>query len=149
MIRNIARAALLAMALAAGSCDDRAQYGTAEEAKAMLERAAEAVKRDKDKALEMFNRSGGEFHDRDLYVFCANVSDSVETAHPTHKGQKLTEAKDANGFAFGEAIMNSAVEGEIHEVADVWPRPGSDTPEDKVTYVTRAGDQVCAVGYYK
>jgi Single Cache domain 2 len=149
MIHNIARAALFGMVLAAGACDDHAQYGTAEQAKAMLERAVAAVKQDKDKALEMFNSPGGEFHDRDLYVFCANVSDAIETAHPTHKGKKLTDAKDANGFAFGEAIMNGAVEGEIREITYLWPRPGSDTPEEKVTYFTQVGDQVCAVGSYK
>jgi hypothetical protein len=31
----------------------------------------------------------------------------------------------------------------------MWPRPGKDEPVQKVTYVTKAGDQVCAVGYYK
>jgi hypothetical protein len=33
-----------------------AQYGTAEEAKAMLDRAVSAVKEDKAKALEMLNK---------------------------------------------------------------------------------------------
>jgi hypothetical protein len=36
-----------------------AQYGTAEEAKAMLERAVAAVKEDKAKALDMFNEGNG------------------------------------------------------------------------------------------
>jgi hypothetical protein len=31
----------------------------------------------------------------------------------------------------------------------MWPRPGSTDPVKKVSYVTRVGDQVCAVGYYK
>jgi signal transduction histidine kinase len=83
-----------------------------------------------------------------LYVFCANASDGIETAHPTHKGQKLSDIKDANGFAFGEEIMN-ATEGKISEVTYMWPRPGSDTPIEKVTCVTKIGDQICAVGYYK
>ena len=36
-----------------------AQFGTAEEAKAMLERAVAAVKEDKAKAPDMFNRGEG------------------------------------------------------------------------------------------
>jgi hypothetical protein len=36
-----------------------AQFGTAEEAKAMLDRAAAAVKEDKAKALDMFNKGRG------------------------------------------------------------------------------------------
>ena len=48
---------------------------TADEAKAMLMKAVAAVKADKAKALDMFNKGEGGFLDRDLYVFCANVSD--------------------------------------------------------------------------
>jgi hypothetical protein len=38
-----------------------AEYGTADEAKAMLERAVAAVKEDKAKALDMFNKAEGGF----------------------------------------------------------------------------------------
>jgi Single Cache domain 2 len=122
--------------------------GTAEEARAMLERAIDAVKADKVKALEAFNAADGGFRDRDLYVFCVNASDGAETAHPTHKGTKITDLKDANGFAFGEAIMETAEDGEIKEVAYMWPRPDSEEPAKKITYVTKVDDQICAVGYY-
>ena len=59
------------------------QYGTPEEAKAMLEKAVAAVKQDKAKALDMFNKGEGGFKDRDLYVSCANASDGIVTAIPT------------------------------------------------------------------
>jgi hypothetical protein len=42
------------------------QNGTAAEAKAMLLRAAAAVKADKAKALDLFNKGEGGFVDRDL-----------------------------------------------------------------------------------
>ena len=42
-----------------------ADFGTAEEAKAMLERAVAAVKEDKAKALDLFNNGEGGFKDRD------------------------------------------------------------------------------------
>ena len=57
-----------------------ADFGTAEEAKAMLEKAVAAVKEDKAKALDMFNKGEGGFKDRDLYVWCANASDGIVTA---------------------------------------------------------------------
>jgi hypothetical protein len=67
-------------------------YGTSEEAKAMLEKAVAAVKQDKAKALDMFNKGEGGFKDRDLYVFCANASDGIMTAHPYgYKGKHLQE----------------------------------------------------------
>ena len=63
--------------------------------------------------------------------------------------RKITDAKVVNGLAFGEEIMRTATEGKISEVAYMWPRPDSDTPVQKVTFVTKAGDQICGVGYYK
>ena len=58
--------------------------GTADEARAMLMKAMAAVKADEAKALEMVNKGEGGFRDRDLYVFCANVSDGtiVATGNP-------------------------------------------------------------------
>ncbi len=149
MLRKLAFAGLCAAALSASALAETAEFGTAAEARAMLEKAVAAVKADKTEALAMFNSEEGGFRDRDLYVFCVNASDGIETAHPTHKGMKLTEMKDVNGFAFGEAIMATAKDGEIGEVTYMWPRPNSDTPAEKVTFVTKVEDQVCAVGYYK
>ena len=68
-----------------------AEYGTADEAKAMLERAVAAVKEDKAKALDMFNNGENGFKDRDLYVWCANASDGIVTAHPYNKGKQLRD----------------------------------------------------------
>lgn len=74
-----------------------ADYGTADEGKAMLERAVAAVKEDKAKALDMFNKGEGGFKDRDLYVFCANTSDGIPQRIPTSKVNicKTSRAKRA------------------------------------------------------
>ncbi len=125
------------------------EFGTSAEAKAMLEKAVAAVKADKAKALEAFNKGTDGFKDRDLYPFCANAADGVFTAHPKLVGKSLKELKDKDGKALGEAIIASAKEGAIAEVDYKWPRPGSDAPVQKVSFTTRIGDQVCAVGYYK
>ena len=127
-----------------------AQFGTAEEAKAMLERAVVAVKEDKTKALDMFNEGEGGFKDRDLYVFCANASDGILTAHPYgQKGKLLQDIEGRHGAAFGKEIMQEATEGTTKEVTYWWQRPGSDKPLQKTAFYTKAGDQICGVGYYK
>ena len=127
-----------------------AEYGTADEAKAMLERAVAAVKEDKAKALDMFNKGEGGFKDRDLYVFCANASDGILTAHPyVQRGKLLQDIEGKHGAAFGKEIMQNATEGTIKEVTYWWPRPGSDKPVEKTSFYTKAGDQICGVGYYK
>jgi len=96
----IVAAAMLTLCLAAYA--HAAQYGTADEARAMLDKAVAAVKQDKTKALDMFNKGEGGFKDRDLYVFCANASDGVITAHPTHKGEQLADIKGKKGFRSGK-----------------------------------------------
>jgi hypothetical protein len=149
MLRKLVLAGIYAVALSTAASAQTAQSGTAEEARAMLEKAVVAVKADKTKAIDMFNKGEGGFRDRDLYVFCANASDGVETAHPTHKGEKLKDVKDVNGFAFGEQMMRTATEKQISEISYMWPRPSSDTPVQKVTFFTKVGDQICGVGYYK
>ena len=126
-----------------------ADYGTAEEAKAMLERAVAVVNEDKAKALDMFNKGEGGFKDRDLYVYCANASDGIYTAHPTHKGKQLKDVVGKKGYPLGKEIMEKATEGKISEITYWWPRPGSDKPLEKHTFFTKVGDQICAVGYYK
>jgi hypothetical protein len=132
--------------------------GTAKEAKAMLMKAVDAVKADRAKALDMFNKKGeGGFLDRDLYVFCINVSDgkSVAVGNPNAKqtlGVDSRTLKDASGKVFGMEVLAATQkpEGEITEVSYVWPRPGADkTPVAKVSLVTRVGDLGCGVGYYK
>jgi signal transduction histidine kinase len=123
-------------------------FGTAAEAKAMLERAVAALKADKADALAKFAKGEGGFKDRDLYPFCGGP-DGNFTAHPKLTGKSLKELKDKAGKPLGQDIYASAKEGVISEVSYMWPRPDGAEPVQKVSFVTRVGDQVCAVGYYK
>jgi signal transduction histidine kinase len=125
-----------------------AEFGTAAEAKAMLEKAVVEVKMDKAAALAKFAKGEGGFKDRDLYPFCGGP-DGNFTAHPTLTGKSLKDLKDKGGKALGEEMYKVAQEGAMNEVAYMWPRPGSTDPVQKVSYVTKVGDQVCAVGFYK
>lgn len=123
-------------------------FGTADEAKAMLEKAVTAVKADKAGALEKFTKGEGGFKDRDLYPFCGGT-DGNFSAHPKLVGQSMKALKDKAGKVVGEEFYGSAAEGKVSEVSYMWPRPGSDTPVEKVGFVTKVADQVCVVGYYK
>ncbi|ABD87827.1 cache domain-containing protein [Rhodopseudomonas palustris] len=124
------------------------EFGTADEAKAMLNKAAAAVKADKTTALAQFAKGEGGFKDRDLYPFCGGP-DGLFTAHPTLTGKSLKELKDKTGKALGQEIYATAKEGDVKEVSYMWPRPGQTDPVQKVSFVTKVGDQTCAVGYYK
>jgi signal transduction histidine kinase len=149
MFRNVAFAAIYVAVLVFLTAALAADYGTADEARAMLDKAVAAVKADKAKALDMFQKGESGFKDRDLYVWCANASDGILTAHPTYKGKELRDIEGKHGAPFGQEIMQKASEGTINEVTYWWPRPGSDKPLEKITFYTKTGDQICGVGYYK
>jgi hypothetical protein len=159
MIRRFAIAATSAAALTLSTMALAQQAGgTADEAKAMLMKAVAAVKADKAKALDMFNKGEGGFLARDLYVFCGNVSDgkAVAIGNPNAKqllGVDAKTLKDATGKLFGVEIAAAyqKAEGVITEVNYMFPRPGPDkTPVQKVSLITRVSDDLgCGVGYYK
>jgi uncharacterized protein YfiM (DUF2279 family) len=158
MVRKfmIAAASIAILALSASAFAQ--QYGTADEAKAMLMKAVAAVKADKAKALDMFNKGEGGFLDRDLYVFCINVGDgkNVALGNPNAKqllGKDVRTTKDSTGKAYGQELYDAMQkpEGQITEVSYMFPRPGADKkPVPKVSLVTRTSDDLgCGVGYYK
>ena len=119
------------------------EFGTAEEAKAMLNKAVTEVRADEQKALAMFNSAEGGFKDRDLYVLCANASDGRITASPSSNGKSL------KSFPAGRTVMETAAEGKVNEITYMWPRPGSITRLRKHTFYTKIGDQICGVGYWE
>jgi hypothetical protein len=123
-------------------------FGTSAEAKAMLEKAVVAIKANKADALAKFTKGEGGFKDRDLYPFCGGP-DGNFTAHPSLVGKSLKDLKDKAGKALGQDIYATAKDGAIGEVSYMWPRPGTTEPVQKISYVTKVSDQVCAVGYYK
>ena len=57
----------MALGVVAATTTQAAEFGTREEAKAMLDKAVTAVKENKEKALAMFNNGESGFKDRDLY----------------------------------------------------------------------------------
>ena len=158
MIRSFIVAAASAAVLALSATAFAADHGTADEAKAMLMKAVAALKADKAKTLDLIDKGEGGFLDRDLYVFCANVSDgkTVAIGNPNARAQTMgvdtRTLKDVNGKAFGQELYDAyqKPEGQITEVSYMCVRPGPDkTQVPKVSFATRVGDLGCGVGYYK
>ena len=59
-----------ALTLSAATFAQQGQFGTSQEARAMLDKAVIVVKADQPVALAMFLKGEGGFRDRDLYPFC-------------------------------------------------------------------------------
>ena len=153
MFRTLMIGAVSALTLSAAAFAQ--QGGTEQEARAMLSKAVAAVKADRDVALAMFIKGEGGFLDRDLFPFCFRIADAKSLAGPkaVPAGTDVRTLKDANGKAYGAAVYAAAQkpEGEITEVAGyLFPKPGAIIATfPKTSFVTKVGDLVCGVGYYK
>jgi signal transduction histidine kinase len=65
-------------------------------------------------------------------------------------GTDIRTLKDPTGKVFGPELFEAAKEGKITEVGGYrFPKPGTDTPVPKVSFVTAVSDLGCGVGYYK
>jgi hypothetical protein len=156
MVRRItiAAASVTVLMLASTPFAQQGQLGTAQEARAMLDKAVAAVKADRDVALAMFLKGEGGFKDRDLYPFCSRASDGKGLAGPVavQAGIDTRTLKDISGKAFGaeQFTVVDKPEGTIIEVSYMFPKPGTTAPAvPKVSFVTKVADLVCGVGYYK
>jgi hypothetical protein len=155
MIRMLMIGSVSATALALSAAAFAQQGGTAQEARAMLDKAVAAVKADQAVALAMFIKGEGGFLDRELYPFCFRIADGKTLASPkaVPAGTDVRTLKDSPGNSYGEALYAAAQkpEGQITEVPSyMFPKPGTTAPTfPKVSFVTRVGDLGCGVGYYK
>ena len=121
------------------------QFATASEARAMLEKAVAELKANEAAALAKFNKGEGGFKDRDLYVFCFDMTARKVSAHvnPSLIGSAPEDSP------LGEKVYAAMKEGTISTVSYNFPKPGTTEPVAKESYVTRVGNQGCGVGYYK
>jgi signal transduction histidine kinase len=130
------------------------QLGTAVEARAMLDRAIAALKSNEHTALSQFNdQNNKQFHDRDLYVFCFNMSDGTVTSYsaPFLIGadvRTLTLVNDPIGQRAYD-IVRAVSEGKIAILQYKMPKPGTIEPATKLSFETRIGNQGCGVTYYE
>ncbi|SUB00240.1 Methyl-accepting chemotaxis protein 4 [Pannonibacter phragmitetus] len=129
-----------------------AERGTPEEAQALLTKAkAHFDSAGMEQAFKDFATPGGEWHDRDLYVFCLDATGVMRTHGVNAKlvGQNLAGLKDADGKLFTMDIINAGMKGSGW--ADYqWSNPSTKKIEPKSSYVEKfADDLVCAVGIYK
>ena len=132
-----------------------AEKGTADEAVAMVKKAAEYLKKNgKDKAYAEFNNPKGQFIDRDLYIFAFSANgDGIETANganPKLVGKNVLELRDADGRYMIKDIlaigMSKAGKGWVDYK---WPNPSTGKLDGKRTYVERVDDVIIGCGVYK
>lgn len=143
--------AVIAFAPAFARAD--ASHGTADEAKAMVDRAASYLKQvGPQKAFAAFSDSANkDYHDRDLYIFVRSM-DGNTVAHgvnPGMVGHTSLETKDADGKLYNKEIMDTANTKGSGWVDYRWPDPVTKKIEPKSSFVEKVGDYVIGAGFYK
>ena len=129
------------------------EFGTKEEAVAMVHRAQEMFKKEGPettfKAVD--DPQNREFHDRDLYVFIYTLAGTcvAHGARPALIGKNLIDLKDQDGkYMVREAITLAKEGGGWWDYK--WPNPLTNKIEDKTSYVEKMGDDYfVGVGVYK
>ena len=136
----------------AGPASAQAQAsGNENAARAMLERGIAALKKDPAAALAAFTKGESGFRNADFYVFCIDMKTgrfSASGGKPELIGTEAKNLKEKDGSPLGEKVMKAMEKDKIATVTYNFPKPGSETPMPKTSYVTRVGDQGCGVGYY-
>lgn len=150
MTKTLAPFVLAAAVLSSGPAS-AAEFGSAAEAKAMIDKAAVALKAGEADALAKFNDAAGGFRDRDLYVFCFETAGGKFTAHPNKAlvGTDVRALKERDGSPLGDKLFAAPKEGAVASVEYKFPRPGGSDPVAKETYLVKVAGQACGVGYYK
>jgi cytochrome c len=154
MSKNVVASGMAVVVLWSAAAVAAQQLGTADEARAMLDRAIGALKTNEDTALSQFNDpSNKQFRDRDLYVFCYNMSDGKITAYESPAllnvdVRSLSLRDDPVGKRTYEAAQN-APEGSVVTVDYKLPKPGTTVPAPKQTVEERVGKQSCGVTFFK
>lgn len=150
--RQFLASACALMALAAAVSPAAAQtYGSKEEAKALVERAAAHIQAvGKDKAMADFNTPNGPFVDRDLYIFAVgfNGIQTANGANPKLIGVDRNDSVDSNGRLYVQDMIAVAKNSGTGWVEYTRTNPVTKKVEDKVSYIKRIDDYFIGCGAY-
>lgn len=124
---------------------------TPEQARALRNKAAEALLKDEAGTLKAINSLQGGFLQDDLYVFVVDLDTQRYVAHGTNLrliNTDFSKIKDPDGKPVGEPILKLMAEQDQGEYKYRWKNPVTDKVENKHAYVRKVGRYMIAVGYY-
>lgn len=132
--------ALTGTFLAAGAAWSAGEDGraTPDEVVAMVRAASALLAEQGEAGLETIRGANSAFVWKDSYVFVVNCeADQVlaNPAFPEHEGGDIRQHTDVSGYQYGQELCEVAERPDGGWVEYVWPRPGDDEPQRKVSYV--------------
>jgi cytochrome c len=154
-MRSLIAFLLAAFALAVPAA--AAEFGTKEEAVAMVKRVQAQFKKDGADATfkAVSDKATKAYHDRDLYPFVYYVGGpqkGVNVAHgarPALIGKNLIDLKDQDGKYLIREMVDIANGKGTGWVDYKWPNPITNKIEDKSSYIEKMGEYFVGVGIYR
>jgi cytochrome c len=148
----VAAAALLAGVLAGVNVATAAEFGTKDEAVAMVKKAVVFIKdQGPDKAYSEISNKSGPFIDRDLYVVVYGLDGKV-LAHGANSkliGKDLLDAQDVDGKPYVKERVELARAQPTFWQDYKFANPVSKKVEPKQMYCERVGETAVCSGIYK
>ncbi|HWU84572.1 MAG TPA: methyl-accepting chemotaxis protein, partial [Rhodocyclaceae bacterium] len=126
--------------------------GTANDAKALVERASAAIEANgKQAAFAKINDPLGEFVIRDLYIFVYGLDGTVlaHGGNPTLIGKNMLGSTDAHGKHFIQERIEIAKKDGSGWQDYMFKNPESGEVESKTSFIRRVGDMIVGCGVYK
>jgi uncharacterized protein len=129
------------------------EFGTREEALAMVKRVQEKFEKDGPEAtFRAINAKARGFADRDLYPFVTELATGLCVANgvtPAVTGKVIIDLKDQDGKFIIQEFIKIAMTPPGHGWIDYrWLNPVTKTIEDKSGYIARMGNYFVGVGVY-
>ncbi|AZF20283.1 cache domain-containing protein [Pseudomonas sp. R3-52-08] len=124
---------------------------TPEQARALRNKAVNALVKDEAGTLKAINSLQGGFLQDDLYVFVVDLDTRRYVAHGTTLrliNTDFAKVKDPDGKPVGEPILQLMTEQDQGEYKYRWKNPVTGRVENKHAYLRKAGRFMVAVGYY-
>lgn len=128
------------------------ERGTADDAKALVKKGVEYVKKNgKDKLIQEVNGKNPQVLDRDLYLSVWDLKANV-LAHGANArlvGKDIIDLKDADGKSFMREIVSKAETPGSGWVDYKWTDPITKEIQPKSAYFEKVNDVIISSGYYK
>jgi cytochrome c len=116
------------------------QSKQAKQVKALVDKGSALVENKGKDAFPEFRKQGGPWFKGDMYLFVDDFSGNVLVNPPDPKleGENIIKMKDANGKLIIQAFIDLLKIQESGWVDYMWPKPGSDKPAKKLSYIKKA-----------
>jgi len=151
---GILSALIMGAALAATPIfrSEAAEFGTRDEAVAMIRRVQDKFKKEgPDATFQAINN--GAYNDRDLYPFVHTIDGNLHVANgafPGIRGKNLRDMKDQDGKFTTQDFVRIATTPPYHGWSDFrWRNPKTNSVDDKSAWIERMGEYVIGIGIYK